>query len=411
MIEALEALEPFRSRIRDWLARSLPADWRQRMLGASEQEHVQFQKEWFHTLREGGYVAPHWPKRWGGAELSFAEQIVLYEEIARAGAPRLVIYFISLFHTPATLLEWGTDAQRARHLPAILTGEEIWCQGFSEPNAGSDLASLRTRAERRGDRYIVNGQKTWSSNAHLARYCLLLARTDPSAPRHKGISYFILDMRTPGVVCRPIRMMTGGAHFNEIFLENVEIPADCLIGREGEGWAVSQATLASERGLAVLEFAERMRIAFRLLLGDAQAPAPWGGRFIDDGEIRRRLVDIYSRIETLRVLVNDMLSAMLRGAGGGSEPSIIKIFHSELLRDFTALAVDISGMAAQYLQPVLMGGGYETGYWMHDYLYSWACTIAGGSNEIQRNIIAERALGMPREPKAAAGGPGRAGEG
>jgi alkylation response protein AidB-like acyl-CoA dehydrogenase len=402
VIEELKALEPFRSTVRDWLNRHLPADWRQRMLGASEQEHVQFQKEWFLTLRDGGYVAPHWPKKWGGAELSFAEQIVLYEEIARAGAPRLVIYFISLFHTPATLLEWGTEAQRSRHLPAILTGEEIWCQGFSEPNAGSDLAALRTRAEPRGDHYIVNGQKTWSSNAHLARYCLLLARTDPAAPKHKGISYFILDMRAPGVICRPIRMMTGGSHFNEIFLENVRIPADGLIGREGEGWAVSQSTLSSERGLAVLEFAERMRNAFQLLLKDAQAPAPWGGRWIDDDEIRRRLVDIYSRVETLRVLVNDMLSAMLRGVGTGSEPSIIKIYHSELLRDFTGLAVDLGGIAAQYLQPVLLGGGYETGYWMHDHLYSWACTIAGGSNEIQRNIIAERALGMPREPKPAA---------
>jgi alkylation response protein AidB-like acyl-CoA dehydrogenase len=154
-----------------------------------------------------------------------------------------------------------------------------------------------------------------------------------------------------------------------------------------------------------------MRNAFRLLLTAAQASAPWGGRHIDDDEMRRRLIDIYSRIETLRVLVNDMLTAMLRGGRTGTEPSIIKIYHSELLRDFTALAVDLGGMAAQYVRPVLMGGGYETGYWMHDYLYSWACTIAGGSNEIQRNIIAERALGMPREPKAVAGTPAGAREG
>ena len=153
----------------------------------------------------------------GGAGLSFAEQIVLYEELARAGAPRLVIYFISLHHTPATLLEWGTEAQRKRHLPAILSGDEIWCQGFSEPNAGSDLASLPTRAERRGSVYVVNGQKTWSSSAHLARYCLLLARTDSAGPKQKGISYFILDLESHGVTRRPIKMLTGGAHFNEIF--------------------------------------------------------------------------------------------------------------------------------------------------------------------------------------------------
>jgi len=341
--------------------------------------------------------------QWGGTGLTFAQQIVLYEEIARAGAPRLVIYFISLFHAPATLLEWGTDAQRRRHLPSILAGEEIWCQGFSEPGAGSDLASLKTRAERRGNSYLINGQKTWSSNAHLARYCLLLARTNPSVPKHQGISYFILDMQSPGVTCRPIKMLTGGAHFNEIFLDNVEISTESLVGNEGQGWGVTQSTLASERGLTALEFAERMRHAFHLLIESAQALAPWGARWIDDDEIRRQLVDIYTRIETLRVLVNNMLTSMLRSGGSGTEPSIIKVYHSELLRDFTELGVRLGGISAQYAQSVLMGGGYETGYWMHDFLYSWACTIAGGSNEIQRNIIAERALGLPREPKLAPG--------
>lgn len=398
MIEELKSLAPFRDKVREWLRQNLPPDWHQHMLGASEAEYIDFQRSWFRILREGGYIAPHWPLEWGGGGLSFAEQIVLYEELARAGAPRLVIYFISLHHTPATLLEWGTQAQRERHLPAILTGDEIWCQGFSEPNAGSDLASLRTRAERRGSHYVVNGQKTWSSNAHLARFCLLLARTDPDAPKHKGISYFILDLKSPGVTCRPIKMLTGGAHFNEIFLDNVEIPAQNLIGAEGQGWKVAQSTLASERGLSAIEFAERMRIAFQLLLKDAEQRGRWGGRWIDDDDIRRRLVDIHVRIATLRVLVNEMLTIAMRGVGSGIEPSIIKVTHSELLRDFTALAVEMGGVAAQHVRPVLMGGGYETGYWMHDYLYSWACTIAGGSNEIQRNIIAEKGLGLPREP-------------
>lgn len=401
MIEDLKSHEGFRLEVRAWLERNLPSDWQARMLGASEAEHVAFQKEWFLKMRDGGYIAPHWPVEWGGAGLSFAQQIVLYEEVARAGAPRLVVYFISLFHAPATLLEWGTDAQRRRYLPAILSGEEIWCQGFSEPGAGSDLAALSTCAERHGEHYVVNGQKTWSSNAHLARYCLLLARTDPKVPKHQGISYFILDLDSPGVTRRPITMLTGGAHFNEIFLDDVRIPAENLIGAEGQGWAVTQSTLASERGLTVLEFAERMRHAFRLLLASAQAAAPWGGRLIEDDEIRRRLADIYARIETLRVLVNNMLTTVLRSGGSGTEPSIIKVYHSELLRDFTALGVDLGGVGGQFVQSVLMGGGYETGYWMHDHLYSWACTIAGGSNEIQRNIIAERALGLPREPRPA----------
>jgi alkylation response protein AidB-like acyl-CoA dehydrogenase len=397
MIEELKVLEPFRQQVRGWLKQNLPSDWRARMLGASETDYVDFQRSWFRTMRDGGYVAPHWPKEWGGAGLSFAEQIVLYEEIARAGAPRLVIYFISLFHTPATLLKWGTPAQRERHLPAILRDGDIWCQGFSEPNAGSDLASLRTRAERRGDRYIVTGQKTWSSHAHLARYCLLLARTNTEVPKRKGISYFILDLESPGVTRRPIKMLTGGSHFSEIFLDGVEIPAENIIGGEGEGWTVCQATLASERGLTALEFAERMRQAFHLLLNEARRDSPGGGRLLDDDEFRRRLLDIYTRIVTLRVLINNMLTIELRGGGSGTEPSIIKIYHSELLRDFTALGLQMGGISAQRLQPVLMGAGYESGNWMHDYLYSWACTIAGGSNEIQRNIIAERGLGLPRE--------------
>jgi len=401
MIDELKGLEGFRSQIRGWLQQNLPRDWKERMLGASEEDHIAFQKLWFRKLKDGGYAAPHWPKEWGGAGLSFAEQIVLYEEFARAGAPRLVLYFISLYHAPATLLEWGTHAQRKKHLPAILSGDEIWCQGFSEPNAGSDLAALRTRAERRGDNYVINGQKIWSSSAQYARYCLLLARTDSTAPKHKGISYFILDLESKGVTRRPIKQMTGGSHFCELFFDDVEIPAENLIGKENEGWAVAQSTLSSERGLTILELTERMRIAFRLLLDAAKSPAPWGGSLTEDDQIRRDLADIHTRIEALRVLVNNMLGRVLRDGGAGTEPSIIKVFYSELLQDFTELGVRMGGLDAQYLQPVLMGGGYETGYWMHDHLYSWSWTIAGGSNEIQRNIIAERALGLPREPKLA----------
>jgi alkylation response protein AidB-like acyl-CoA dehydrogenase len=401
MIDELKALDGYRLQVREWLAANLPADWKERMLGATEEEHVAFQKFWFRKMQEGGYAAPHWPKEWGGSGLSFAGQIVLYEELARAGAPRLVLYFISLYHAPATLLEWGTDEQRRRHLPAILGGDEIWCQGFSEPGAGSDLAGLRTRAERRGEVYVVNGQKLWSSNAQQARYCLLLARTDPSAPKHKGISYFILDLESPGVTRRPIKQMTGGTHFSELFFDDVEIPAANLIGKENEGWAVAQSTLASERGLTILELAERMRMAFSLLLRDARAEGPYGGRAIDDDELRRRLVGIHARIEALRVMINNMLGRVLRHGGAGTEPSMIKVYYSELLQDFTELGVSIGGPDAQYLRPVLMGGGYETGYWMHDHLYSWSWTIAGGSNEVQRNIIAERELGLPREPKPA----------
>lgn len=401
MREEMQELEPFRAQVREWLAAHLPGDWRQRMSGATEEEHVAFQKWWFQQLMSGGYGAPHWPREWGGSGFSFAQQIVLYEEIARAGAPRLIHYFISLHHVPGTLLHWGTQAQRERHLPAILAGEEIWCQGFSEPNAGSDLASLRTRAVRDGDHYVVSGQKIWSSNAHHAQYCLLLARTDPAAPKTKGISYFILDMRAPGITLSPIRQITGASHFNEMFLDEVRIPAENLIGPENDGWKAAQSTLSSERGLSVLELAERMRQGFAMLLEEARRPRT-GPSPYDDDEVRRALVDVHVRIEGLRVLVNDQLTAVLRGEAAGVAPSIIKLTYSDLLRDFTELGVRIGGLDAQYLQDVLMGGPNETGNWMFDYLYSWAWTISGGSSEIQRNIIAERGLGLPREPAAKA---------
>lgn len=390
--------DAFRLRLRTWLGHNLPKDWQERMRGASEAQHVAFQRQWFQTLREGGYVAPHWPVEWGGAGLDFPEQIVLYEELARAGAPRLVLYFISLYHTPSTLLAWGTEAQKARHLPAILTGDEIWCQGFSEPGAGSDLANLSTRAERRGDHYVVNGQKIWSSSAQYARYCLLLARTDPAASRSRGISYFILDLEAPGVTRTPIRQMTGGSHFCQLFLDDVHIPLENIIGEENNGWSVAQATLSSERGLTILELTERMRVSFALLRRDAEREAPWGGRYLDDIGVRRRLVDIRTRLDALRALVSGMLERTIHNGEVGAAPSIIKVYYSELLQDFTALGVDIGAVDAQREAPVLMGGGYETAYWMHDHLYSWSWTIAGGSNEIQRNIIAERALGLPRDP-------------
>jgi len=400
-LEELEQHSDFRVRVRKWLGDNLPADWKSQMLGASDDDFVKFQKCWFHKLREGGLATPHWPREWGGGGMSFAEQIVLYQEIARAGAPRLILYFIALHHVPATLLKWGTAKQRQKHLPAILGGDEIWCQGFSEPNAGSDLASLKTRAVRDGDHYVVNGQKTWSSNAHHAKYCLLLARTDAEAPKHKGISYFILDMKSPGVTLKPIKQMTGESHFNEIFLDNVRIPRENLIGAENNGWAVAMSTLASERGLSVLELAERMRYNFQQLLDLAKNRTYRGKTLLEDDEIRRDLVTISVRIRALGALVNNMLTRMMRDDSTSVEPSIIKLFYSDLLRDFTALGVKMSELDGQQTQPILMGGGNETGNWMHDYLYSWAWSISGGSSEIQRNIIAERGLGLPKEPRTA----------
>ncbi|MGE0386038.1 MAG: acyl-CoA dehydrogenase family protein [Gammaproteobacteria bacterium] len=395
-MKELERLEGFRNDVRGWLRDNVPAGWRERMFHATGEDYCDFQKQWFRTLRAGGYAAPHWPREWGGAGMGLAEQIVFYEEFARSGAPRPTLYFISLYHVPGTLLRFGTQAQKQRYLPGVLERGEVWCQGFSEPNAGSDLASLKTRAERRGDRYIVNGQKIWSSGAQYADYYLLLARTDPAAPKHKGISFLLVDIRTPGIDRRPIRQMTADAEFCEVFLTDVEVPVENLVGGENEGWAVANATLSSERGLTILELTERMRIAFDWLVAEALREQA-GGRLADDDEIRRELVRVYTRCEACRALVNEQLGRELRGEGTGTEASIIKLYYSEALRDFTDLGVRITGLESQYFLPMLLGGGYETQNWMMDYMLSYSWTIAGGTNEVMRNIIAERNLGLPRE--------------
>ena len=265
-----------------------------RETGAGDAEFVRFQKSWFAELHEAGYAVPHWPSEWGGGlrtrgaarKMSVPEQIVLYQELAAYDAPRLVLAFVGIHHAASTLLAAGSDEQRRRHLPAILDGE-IWVQGFSEPEAGSDLASLRTSARRIGDSYVVNGQKLWASGGMYADWCLLLARTDPDAPKRKGISYFLLDMTTPGVEVRPIRNAIGDSHFCEIFLNDVSIPAANLVGVENAGWQVAQATLGAERGLTMLELAERLGNAgFRWLVQASPARRPDRGR--PAGAVRNR---------------------------------------------------------------------------------------------------------------------------
>ncbi len=242
--------------MRQWCRTHVPADWRAAQTGAGDEEFVAFQKAWFAELHRAGYAVPHWPAEWGGG-MPVDRQIVLYSELAAHDAPRLVLAFVGIHHAASTLLVAGTDEQRRRHLPAILDGE-IWVQGFSEPEAGSDLASLRTTARRVGDHFVVNGQKLWASGGLHADWCLLLARTDPDAPKRHGISYFLLDMTTPGIDVRPIRNAVGDSHFCEIFLNDVQIPAGNLVGEENRGWQVAQATLGAERGMTMLELAERL---------------------------------------------------------------------------------------------------------------------------------------------------------
>jgi alkylation response protein AidB-like acyl-CoA dehydrogenase len=391
-------LEEFRASVRQWCRANVPSDWRAAQTGVPDEEFVSFQQAWFQQLRSAGYAVPHWPAEWGGG-MSAAEQIVLYQELAAHDAPRLVMAFVSIHHAASTLLAAGTDEQRQRHLPAILDGE-IWAQGFSEPEAGSDLASLRTTARREGDGYVVNGQKLWASGARHADWCLLLARTDVDAPKRRGISYFLMDMRSPGIDVRPIRQATGEEHFCEIFLDDVVIPVSQLVGPENQGWQVAQATLSAERGMTMLELAERLGNAgFRWLVDVCRRPGP-AGRPIDDAVVQDRLATLETEVTGLRRLCRGVVERHETGTVGPADASIVKLYYSELLQRMMDFGTEVAGLAAHTDLRKPISSGWESGAWVLDFISSWEWTIPGGSSEIQRSIIGERGLGLPREPAA-----------
>ena len=395
----LGELAAFRQLVREWCREAIPPDWRAAQTGVSEDEFVAFQQHWLQTLRAAGWAAPHWPAEWGGG-LAVAEQAVLYQELAAHDAPRLVLSFVALHHAASTLLLAGTDEQQRRHLPAILDGE-VWVQGFSEPEAGSDLAALRTAARREGDSYVVNGQKVWASGARHADWCLLLARTDPAAPKRNGISYFLLDMRSPGIDVRPIRNAVGEAHFCEIFLDDVVIPAANLVGAENGGWAVAQATLAAERGMTMLELAERLEHAgFRWLVEAARRRGTDGRRLIDDACVADRLAALEIEVTGLRLLCRSLVDRVETGTAGPADASVVKLYYSELLQRLTDFGAELVGAEGFTRLQKPMSSGWESGAWVLDFIGSWEWTIPGGTSEIQRTIIAQRGLGLPREHTA-----------
>lgn len=389
-------LDQLRQDVRDWCASHVPKDWRDRLRGAGHDELIEFLRWWGGQLREAGLIAPHWPKEWGGG-FSIPEQVVIAEELARGGAPRNALYHVALFNVAPTLMHSATPEQRERFIPAIHDGQ-VWCQGFSEPNAGSDLASLQTRAVRDGGNYVVTGQKVWTSWAFQADWCMLLVRTDPEAAKHKGISCLAVDMRSPGIEVRPIKQATGSSDFNEVFFDEVSVPVENRIGDENNGWAVAQGTLAAERAIVILETTERLRHnGIRAAIAEA---AGWqlegGGRALDDAAVRELLAECYAETEVLRHLLNGMIDDVIRGVDVGGVSSIIKVFYSELLYKLMQRVTDLRGVNAQLDEPLLECAGWETGFWMIDYIHSFGWIIGGGTNEIMRNVIGERMLGLPR---------------
>jgi alkylation response protein AidB-like acyl-CoA dehydrogenase len=383
----------FRQEIRDWLAENMPQNWRsewQQVRGSALKTEI---VKWLEARRKVGLGTPHWPKEWGGPGLPFSYQIMVYEELSRADAPEVEMFVISLFHTPATLFEHGTQEQKDKYLSGIIHGTDIWCQGFSEPGAGSDLAALRTSARLEGDHYVVNGQKIWSSGAAHADYCLLLARTDPNGKRkHDGISYFILDMKTAGVVVRPINQITGEAHFAEIFLDDVKIPVANLIGAEGNGWNIAQSTLSTERGLLIFGEVERLARSFEL---DGKAARD---TWMRDVQFRREYAALYGELQTVRLMIRQLLIELEANPDKASPtlPTYIKLTWGPFLQRYTEFLLRAEGLETQKWQPAIPGTGHSSRLRFNDFLNSYGWTIAGGSNEIMRNIIAERILGMPK---------------
>jgi alkylation response protein AidB-like acyl-CoA dehydrogenase len=384
------SIDTLRDELRLWLQANTPANWRS---ADTHEAFVAGQRDWFAKLVDAGYAVPHWPASWPGGGRSLAEQKVIYEELARADAPRLLLTFVSTYHTYATLTECGTTAQRESYLPRILEGE-VWCQGFSEPGAGSDLAAIRTRGVRDGDHYVVNGQKVWSTMAQYADRCLLLIRTDASGAKQAGLTYLLLDMKTPGVTVRPIRQIQGDEEFAEIFLDDVRVPVSQRVGDEGDGWRVAQATLASERGLTLMELSYRMQGALWRI-----AELIRTGKREQDRGVVRDFGRLATRADAVCALADSYLQKRIEGTDSIGDAALVKLSYARCLRAWSDLGVRLGGLGEQYRAPITFGD-LNTGNWMADFMNSYAWTIAGGSDEVQRNIVAERMLGMPREPKS-----------
>jgi alkylation response protein AidB-like acyl-CoA dehydrogenase len=386
--------QAFRNEFRAWLTKNLPPDLclddaaDDRV--ASDRETFERRRAWQKTMHEAGWVGISWPKEYGGRGATLIERVIWDEEYAAARAPVLPAA-MGLNLVGPTIIHWGTDEQKRRYLRPILSGEEVWAQGFSEPGAGSDLAGLRTKAEDQGDHFLINGQKVWTSGAHFAHWIIVLARTDPNAPKHKGISAFLVPLSTKGITVRPLVLLTGHRHFNEVFFEDVVVPKENLLGPLNQGWTVSTTTLMHERHSA----GARNPIGqVKSLIAVARRLHNNGGTAWDDPLVRQRLAQLAIDCEAMKYTRMRSLTRQLRGEPPGPEGSILKVFGSELGVRIADAAGEILGMHA------LVNEGSEevpdAPRWFNRVLAARQYTISAGTSEIQRNIIGERVLGLPK---------------
>ena len=399
--------EAFRAEIRSWLHENLPKGWFDKDFEMSNEERKKFNDEWPSRLFQGGWICATWPKEYGGKGLTTMQGVVLAEEFANAKAPMRADFFGDTLVGP-TLLQWGTEEQKKEFLPQILNGKMRWCQGFSEPNSGSDLASLKTEAVLDGDEWVINGQKVWTTQGHHADYCFLLTRTDKDAPKHKGISYLLVPMKQPGVEVRGIVQPDGTAEFCEVFFTNARCPKDNVVGGVNNGWVVTNSTLAFERGMSATTGYRRFESEYKAMVRGAKENGA-----INDPVIRQRLMEYYTKIQILKINGLRSLSTTLMGK---KDPSMAalgatnKMFWTEMHKAAMELALDIQGAASMLVDSAMGDGnwpgtarekrreGYPVSSMMSAFFFSRSETIWGGTSQIQRNIVGERVLGLPKEP-------------
>jgi len=399
--------EAFREKMRAFLDEHLPADWRG--IGALPlEQRNQWQDEWRQTLRDAGLLAANWPAEYGGGGLTHLEHVILNEEFATRGVPTAGLndgFGISMVGN--TILHWGTDEQKAHFIPRILDNTDVWCQGYSEPNSGSDLANLGCRADLDGDEWVVNGQKIWTSLGQLANMIFTLCRTDPDVPKHKGISFLLIPMDQPGVEVRPITDIGGHQHLNEVFFTDARVPRENVLGGVNNGWAVANTLLGFERGVG----ATTTYLAFREELDNFIRLAHDVGR-IDDPTVRQDIARFHTSVEIMRFRGYQVLTRFLSGQAPGPESSITKLFWSEYHHEITEAAMNVVGPAATVgfgeetrrgLAAPALGTPNTVANWVNTFLVARPGTVYAGSSEVQRNILGERVLGLPKEPRADSG--------
>lgn len=385
--------EAFRRQVRNWLDENIPTSGLRGFDRNADRDKSTLEKMkiWQRRVHQAGYLALSWPKEYGGQAMDPVRQSIVNEEMVRTRAPAL-IGAMGISMVGPTLITWGDDEQKARYLPKILTAEEIWCQGYSEPGAGSDLASLRTRAEIVGDEFVVNGQKVWTSNAHFADMMFCLVRTDPDAPKHRGISYILIDMKSPGITVKPLVQMTGDRGFNEVFFDNVRVPRRNLVGKLNEGWMVANATLFHERNM--LGSTTTTRMLFNRLKTLAAATMRGGRPLTEDPVFRQRLADLEIRVEAMKYHMLRQLTDSIRGRNPGLGAWVNKLVGTELNHDLATAAMEAMGDYALLARDD--GHAMDRGFWPYEWMFTLGLVIGGGTSHIQKNIIAERGLKLPK---------------